>query len=153
MTVICLDNMKRPNPLKTATIVEIEPLGVDRRFNVTTVEFVAELAKSLGRSTTYSHDYRLVLGVFYAEISDGSIRVMSMSICRENGLSQHPLFNETLQQSIYDADTDAFFQEYRERQQKVTTEQLFEMRSAFGPGEVAIDVASGRLTKMPGRKE
>jgi len=46
------------------------------------------------------------------------------------------------------ADLIAFVQEYKRNQRPATGEELAEMRAAFGPGAVVVDVLSGRRTKL-----
>lgn len=43
-----------------------------------------------------------------------------------------------------DAEFDAFLTEYRKNARPATGEQLAEMRAAFGPGEVVVDVLTGQ---------
>jgi hypothetical protein len=47
-----------------------------------------------------------------------------------------------------DADLTAFVAEYKRNQRPASAEELFEMRAAFGPGAVVVDVLSGRRTKL-----
>jgi hypothetical protein len=45
-------------------------------------------------------------------------------------------------------DNDAFFAEYRRRQPaKPSAEAMYEMRAAFGPGQVIVDVITGRRVR------
>ena len=50
------------------------------------------------------------------------------------------------QKAARDADTAAFVKRYRaqRRNRKLTAEQRFEMRAAFGPGETVVDVITGQ---------
>lgn len=41
-----------------------------------------------------------------------------------------------------------FAAEYRKNQGPPSDEEMFEMRAAFGPGEVVVDVISGRRTQL-----
>lgn len=54
------------------------------------------------------------------------------------------------QQTAHDEETEAFCKAYREAQAayqptpEEEAERMFEMRAAFGPGEVVVDVISGK---------
>ena len=140
--------LKTPTTLKTATIT---PLG-GGRYEVTTLTYVTELAKQLGRGSTYTHTYSVVAGVFYSEISDGSKRVISPAQCYEFGLYSLPEFNESVQYSVYDATTQAFFASYRkaQRTRKPSHEELAECMNELGPD--AVNVITGRRVFPKGKR-
>lgn len=59
-------------------------------------------------------------------------------------------FNLLKSSEVREAEQQAFLAEYRKNQagKPVDPEQLAEMRAAFGPGEVVIDVFTGRRTQL-----
>jgi len=52
------------------------------------------------------------------------------------------------QVAAYEADRDAFLDEYRKNPPPVTDEQRAEMRAAFGPGTEVVNVITGRKTRL-----
>lgn len=49
-----------------------------------------------------------------------------------------------VQASAYQAELDVFFAQYRSNPPRLTDEDAFEMRSAFGPGAQVMDVLTGQ---------
>lgn len=69
----------------------------------------------------------------------------------EYGFDKLPGYDVATQTDVRDRETAAFFAQYREAQRKAgppSGEHLAEMRNAFGPGAVVVDVISGRRTQL-----
>jgi hypothetical protein len=49
-------------------------------------------------------------------------------------------------EAVRDQELDAFLAEYRANQKEPTSEELCEMRAAFGPGARVVNVFTGRVT-------
>lgn len=57
-------------------------------------------------------------------------------------------FDLVLSTAAGERETAQFLADYRANAKPPSEEQLLEMRAAFGPGEVVVDVLSGRRTKL-----
>ena len=133
------------NPLKTAVIAEIEPArNGDRRFSVGIVEYASRAHEALGTPHTHTSTYRFDGSVFMSEISDGTVRVKSVTDCEENGLYAIPGYDPKFQQRVYEADTKALLEGYRLRRAQTgySSEELAEAYNELGP--TAMDVITGK---------
>lgn len=55
---------------------------------------------------------------------------------------------------VRDRDNAKFFAEYRKAREgyKPSSEELYEMVAAFGPGATVVDVITGKRTRLPGKR-
>ena len=144
LTTPCLFRGKT-NPLKTAVIDEIEPArNGDRRFSVGTVEYASRAHEALGTPHTFTSTYRFDGSVFMSELSDGTCRVKSTDDCEENGLYAIPGYDPKFQKRVYEADTKALLDGYRQRRAETgySSEELAEAYNELGPN--AVDVITGK---------
>lgn len=76
-------------------------------------------------------------------------RTLSVSLCREFGIDQLPMFAALAQERRYNAEMDAVISEYRRVQSSrpVTAEERFDLRAAFGPGEILVNALTGRKVR------
>jgi hypothetical protein len=66
------------------------------------------------------------------------------------GIDKLPGFNQAAHTSARNADTSRFLAEYRQEREKhgYSSEELYEMRAAFGPGKTVVDVVTGKQIKL-----
>ena len=57
-------------------------------------------------------------------------------------------FSREATRIAYEKDASIFIKAYKERQNKISDEQKYEMRAAFGEGTTIVDVLSGNKIKI-----
>jgi hypothetical protein len=88
------------------------------------------------------HDSYVVDGVFFWKSND---RPVPVDVFEDADLKV-----PTGQEAACDKATDAFLAEYREsmKDHVPSAEEMYEMRSAFGPGETVVNVFTGQRTHL-----
>jgi hypothetical protein len=110
---------------------------------------IYELQKTEGYHRYESTFAHLRDGAF-CWIVDQEARVIDPSICRENAIDQLAEYNAQVQADAYRAYILRSMDAYRksEAKRKISSEEMGEMRSAFGKGVTVVNVLTGKRTKI-----
>jgi hypothetical protein len=96
--------------------------------------------ESFGR--WFSHEAETTDGRVWRWTSNGHL--CPLDACREYGIP----CDAAAQRAALDRETATFIRAYRKRDRRMSAEERFEARAAFGAGTTVVNILTGRRTRL-----